>query len=139
MVRAACLTALCLALSGCADVTRSLSYTEYHPSTVVLDDGRNFLMQPHPRENTILMRRPLGIGMGQALVKGATFHIANPGDGYDPWRKAAELFVQPLGCQVTDVYKLPGEGGAWEARYTCPAGVDLRAEVAKRRGQSSFH
>lgn len=135
MVRAAGLIVLGFALAGCVAVSRSASYgMQMHPSTVVLDDGRNYRVYVHPTEDTILLQRPILKGMGQAAVRGATFHLAQPGEAYDPWKRAAAMFIEPLGCKVTDVYSLGGDTGTWEARYTCPKGVDLRALVRERHG-----
>jgi hypothetical protein len=132
VIRPALLLA-CLALAGCAAVSRSASYAPAKPSTVTLADGRTYEVVVHPTDNALLMRRGLLTGMGQAFVRGATFHIAQPGEAYDPWKAAATTFLQPLGCEATDVYPLGIDTGAWEARYRCPDGVDLRRAVSERR------
>lgn len=118
-------------LGGCASVSRSLSYgtglADAHPMV----DGRAYRIYIHPTDPTILMQRPLGTAVGQGFVQGATLGIAAPGTAYDPWKQAADAFLAPVGCTASDVYSL-GQG-TWEARYSCPAGVDLRALVMAQR------
>jgi hypothetical protein len=49
------------------------------------------------------------------------------------WRHAAEAFVRPVGCGISDVQAISKDGAAWRALYVCPPGVDLRALVMAQR------
>lgn len=94
-------------------------------------DGTTFALHVHPTEDTILVQRGFGAAMGNAFVEGATFGAVRPQEPKPVWQRAAEWLTGPAGCTVTDVYEL--ENISWEATYTCPSGVDLRAIVAANR------
>lgn len=130
---AVCLAAISLA--GCAAVSRSASYGMELADAQPIVDGKAYRLYIHPREDTILMQRPMLTGMGQGAVRGATFGLVQAGEAYDPWKRAAVEFLHPVGCEVTDVYPLGGQTGTWEARFKCPADVDIRALAAAERSE----
>lgn len=69
------------------------------------------------------------------LLEPAAKTVFSGGGHYpDPvWRIVAEAFVSPIGCTISQVRPLSRAGAAWEATYTCPAGVDLIALAAAQR------
>jgi hypothetical protein len=109
--------------------------SEYDHGTgdaVVHARGHTFRVWVHPRENDLMLQRPLGASMGQGLLEGLTFNAANLNMPKPVWVAAAEELTRPVGCTVTDAYTLDNEV-TWEATFTCPAGVDLRALIFAQR------
>lgn len=133
-MKAAAIAAVCLGLAGCAGMGRTVSYGTERADAVTTIEGRRYNLYVHPTDDTILMQRPIATGAGQAFVSGATMGIANPGFDERQWKAAAEHFVAPLKCEIGDVYLLGKNSGTWEARFECPAGVDLRDMVIRQRG-----
>jgi hypothetical protein len=126
--------ALALALGGCASFDRMASYGNRLADAKVLVDGRGFSIWVHPAENDLLIQRELGAAMGQGFVEGLTFNSVNLMEAKPIWLAAAQQITGPLGCTVTDAYTLDNRT-TWEAPYTCPPGVDLRAIVMSERPQ----
>lgn len=102
-----------------AQAASLLSYPMNWGQATVHDEGRTFKLWVHPKENRILLEASLGEAM-----------LNNPSKWpIEYWRHAAETFVTPAGCGIEDVAAHWRAGGAWEATYVCPPGVDLRALV----------
>ncbi len=95
-------------------------------------NGHAFSVWVHPTDNDLLVQRGFGAAMGQSVVEGATLNAVNLMEPKPMWRAAAAQITDPLGCSVTDVYSLDNRI-TWEAPFTCPAGVDLRAIVKEQR------
>ncbi len=120
------------ALGGCASLDRMASYGNHFADAKVKVDGRGFNIWVHPVDNDLLIQRSLGAAMGQGFVEGLTFNSLNLMEAKPVWKAAAEQITGPLGCTVTDAYTLDNRT-SWEAPFTCPAGVDLRAIVHAER------
>lgn len=109
-----------LALAGCG-TPRLMSYgVELSDAKVLLPDGGAFSVYVHPKDPTILIENRIAqSGRAQSYDIGI-------------WRSAAESFVKPIGCGISEVKNI--SAGAWEAAYACPPGVDLRGlAMAQRR------
>lgn len=121
-----------LPLAGCgAGFTRLTTYGGELADARTSVDGRNYSLYVHPSDDTILIQRGFGAAMGQAMVEGLTLNAVNMTEPKPVWRRAAEWLTDPAGCVVDDVYPL--ENISWEAPFTCPDDVDLRALVAAQR------
>jgi hypothetical protein len=58
----------------------------------------------------------------------------NPGRWpLDVWLHAAQHFVRPIGCDISDIHAGWRMGGTWEVTYVCPDQVDLRALIKAQR------
>lgn len=91
------------------------SYTD--PAASVALNGQSYRVAVHPKEPLILLQ--VGFA-GARKLRGV--------DHAPVFRAAAETLVAPVGCTITDLDPLgPGRSGTFEARYSCPEGVDLRA------------
>jgi hypothetical protein len=58
------------------------------------------------------------------------------GGGHYPdptWRMVADAFVAPVGCEISEIRPLSRIGGAWQAHFTCPPGVDFHALARPQR------
>jgi len=86
-------------------------------------DGKHFSIYIHPKDNTILLQPKMG----------ALFHDIPAQWPLVVWRQAAEAFVSPIGCGISDVKAMTRTGATWEATYVCPDGVDLRALAESQR------
>jgi len=121
-----------LLVSGCsAGFSRLGTYGYELADAKTVVDGRAYSLYVHPTDDTILVQRAAGAAMGQAIIEGSTFGAIDMTEPKPFWKRAAEWLANPLNCAVTDAYML--EGISWEAPFTCPAGVDIRAEVAANR------
>jgi hypothetical protein len=86
-------------------------------------DDRRFSIYVHPKEN-LLMIQP----------KIADTVRMNPSQWpVQVWRDAAEAFVEPLGCDISDVEVMMRSGATWQAAYVCPSDVDLRKLVREQK------
>jgi hypothetical protein len=132
MLRSLIVGALALGLSGCgAGMARLGTYGTDLADAKTRVGGREFALQVHPTEQTILIQRGFGGLMGQSFVEGATFGAVNMKEPMPIWRSAAEWLLRPPGCTIETLYEL--ERTSYEAEYDCPAGVDLRALVREHR------
>lgn len=115
--------ALVVALGGCAGLSRVTQYPQGTRDAKVNVGVREFSVWFHRRDATILVQRSLpGIFM------------EGPG-GFEPmplWRAAAEAPLDDLGCEITEFYEL-GQPRVWEARYQCPDGEPVGADVIASR------
>jgi hypothetical protein len=90
----------------------------FSEATVVVGDN-TFRIYTNKRGKSTIALEPAMKDMGK-----------NPATWPLPvWRAAAEKFVAPVGCGISDVVAIARNGGAWEATYVCPAGVDLKALI----------
>lgn len=130
----ACLTGAALLSAGCMTMSRITSYTMTKKAATaeITLDSRRYTMIVHPKENTILLQRGMGASVGRSFVQGATFGVVETSVPYDRWRSAAQAYVAPVGCTITDVYPLD-QNSTWEARFQCPGGVDLFALTLDQR------
>lgn len=120
------------ALGGCASYSRLASYGNHLADANVYVDGKAYSIWVHPTDDDLLVQRGFAGAMGQSFVEGMTFGGVAPMAPKPVWRRAAELLTKPLGCAVTDVYSIDNRT-SWEAPYSCPPGVDLRAKVDQQR------
>lgn len=125
-------TAVAAVLSGCAGLSRMTEYGSRLADAKTTVDGHSFSLWVHPRENAILVQRGFGGAMGQSLASGATLGAVNMMEPKPYWTKAAQWLTDPLGCTVTDAYSLDNKI-TWEAPFTCPESIDLRAKVMQQR------
>lgn len=118
--------ALILALGPASASAGSLfDYMKLTYDAKLTVDGRVFSVMLHKSQDRFLLQP----SMHEAFTgMGAPAHWPLP-----VWRKAAETFVEPVGCGISDMDAISRHGGSWEATYVCPPGVDLRALVAAER------
>lgn len=125
---------VCLALCACAGLSRTASYGNRLADAKTSVNGRAYSLWMHPTDDSILVQRGFGAAMGQSVVTGLSLNSLNLTEPKFYWRRAAETLTAPAGCTVTDVYSLDNRI-TWEAPFSCPPGVDLRAIVFKQRDQ----
>lgn len=125
---------LALALTGCASTGRLMSYTDGQMTSdgTIGVDGRAMSLYAHPTDDALLVQKSVGDATVSGALQGATFGLAR-GWQPDPRKVDAALsaFVRPAGCSVSPV--VPVGDTAFEGRYSCPAGVNLRAMMATQR------
>ena len=122
-----------LATSGCVSGLGRMNEYGKHLADAKTKVGRDtFSMWVHPKEDSILIQKGFGASMGQSFMEGASLGTAHLQARKTIWEAAANWLVTPLGCKTTDAYSIDNRI-TWEATYTCPAGVDLRGEVASHR------
>lgn len=109
------------AWASCASASGLLSYGAGVAEAKFSTLSGGFAVYVHPKEDKLLLQR--------------TSFTAETLTSRDiaPWRNAAEVFVQPIGCGISRVEALSVKGQTWEAWYICPDGVDLRALAAAQR------
>jgi len=126
-----------LSLAGCASMQRAASYASDGQMTFdgkIQVDGRWMDMSIHPRDDTLFVQRGIGDSASAGALQGLTFGIAR-GWKPDPRKidEALRSFLQPVGCTASPSYEVGSTDSNYEARYSCPAGVDLRAIMAAQR------
>jgi hypothetical protein len=113
-----------LALGAVAPTAQANSLFDYGTglsnASVKLGD-RTFRIYLHKSRNTFLLE-PAMKDMG-----GDPAHWPEA-----DWQAAAATFVRPLGCVVSQTTPILRSGGAWEAIYYCPLGIDLPAVVQQQ-------
>lgn len=129
MRRLAIAAATAILLSGCASTQRLGSYNDgdLTAEAQIMVQGKRMNVSVHPRDDTLLAQTTVGDAAVGGLLEGATFGIAR-GFRPDPREidRSLAAFVAPVGCTVAPVGAVGGQGVAYEGRYTCPSGVDLR-------------
>jgi hypothetical protein len=101
-----------------------LAYNWAGSDAMIIDTGRSFQIYVHPRQDKLLVQP----SMSQAL------HDVPGRWPLAYFRHAAEAFVAPLGCGISEMDVVgPKAGASWEASYVCPEGVDLRALIREQR------
>lgn len=126
-----------LSLAGCASVQRAASYASDGQMSFdgkIAVEGRTMSMSIHPTDDTLFVQRSIGDSAAAGAMQGLTFGIAR-GWKPDPRKidEALRLFLQPVGCTASASYEVGSTDTNYEARYACPAGVDLRAIMAAQR------
>lgn len=127
---------LCLALTACASTSRLASYNGagiYSDAEVVLN-GHTMTITTHPKEPFLLAQVTMGSAAASGFITGLTLGLAT-GHRLDPRDVDAALarFVAPLGCTMAPSRMIGENNVSFEAQYTCPAGVDLRAIMLSQR------
>ena len=133
MMRRALVAAVALALlSGCAGISRALSYGNGWADAIYTTQGKRYEVWMHPKDNTILLNGSIGDAMAKGVIGGLTLGIAGRDADASVWMTGARAFLDPAGCRVKDLYpvQLPD---SWEVVYECPNGVDLRQLVREQR------
>ena len=121
-------------VAACAGMGRIESYPHGFADAKVRVGSRAFSVWLHRKEPTVMVQRGFGAGMGQAFASGLTLNAVNLTEPMPYWKAAAQAVLTPIGCTVSDVYTLDNRS-TWEARYTCPAGVDVDAYVEAHRDE----
>lgn len=106
-------------LASCGTVSRIASFSGSGPAARPAFNAYRTTVYVHPRED-MLMIQP---AMGQ--IGDATSWPDNV------FRAAATYLIRPVGCTVGEPVRIGG--GTYEAPFTCPAGVDLRALLRSQR------
>lgn len=123
-----------VALGGCASVGRLTSYGAGNADAQIRVQGKGINIWMHPRESFILTGITVGDAAASGALQGLTFGLAR---GYKPDPReidaALRSWVAPTGCRVEPVREVGSNDTNYEAPYTCPAGVDLRAIVEGQR------
>lgn len=126
------LLAAAMGLGGCASMQRLTSYSDGNltADAQVWVQGRPMNVSMHPRDQTMLAQMTVADSATAGMIRGATFGLAG-GFKPDPREvdRALTRFVGPTGCAVTPVQEIGHDSISFEAAYSCPAGVDLRAIV----------
>lgn len=136
MLRFTAVLICALMLTGCASTSRLTSYRGagiYSDAEVRLN-GKIMTITLHPKEPFLLAQVTMGSAAFSGLLSGTTMGLAK-GHRLDPRDvdRALQAFVQPLGCQMAPSRMIGGEHVSFEASYTCPEGVDLRAIMLSQR------
>ena len=126
-----------LGLTGCASLQRAASYSADGQMTFdgrLNVDGRVMSLSIHPKDDTLLAQRSMGDSFASGAIEGLTLGLAT-GWKPDPRKvdAALALFLQPVGCTASPSYEVGRTDSNYEAAYSCPAGVDLRALMAAQR------
>lgn len=126
-----------VSVTGCASMQRAASYGSDGQMTFdgkIEVAGRAMDMSIHPRDDTLFVQRSLGESAAAGALQGLTFGIAR-GWKPDPRKidEALRIFLQPVGCTASPSYEVGSTDTNYEARYSCPAGVNLRAIMAEQR------
>lgn len=126
-----------LSVTGCASMQRAASYASDGQMSFdgkIMVDGRSMDMSIHPRDDTLFVQRGMGDSAAAGALQGLTFGISR-GWKPDPRKidEALRMFLQPVGCTASPSYEVGSTDTNYEARYSCPAGVDLRAIMADQR------
>lgn len=118
---------------GCASVQRMASYTGGADAQIGVQ-GRRLNLWMHPSDPTIMAAMTVGDAAGGGFIRGATFGLVG-GFKLDPRAIDAGLaqWLAPTGCSAEPVRELGSDSTNFEARYSCPAGVDLRSVVEGQR------
>lgn len=124
-------------LAGCASMQRAASYASDGQMSFdgkIMVEGRSMDMSIHPRDNTLFVQRGMADSAAAGALQGLTFGISR-GWKPDPRKidEALRVFLQPVGCTAAPSYEVGSTDTNYEARYSCPAGVDLRAIMAEQR------
>ena len=130
----AAVTAAALTVSACAGIGRMETYPHGFADAKVTVGKRHFSVWFHRSEPTVMVQRGMGSGMGQAMASGLTLNAVNFTEPMPYWKAAAQAVLTPLGCTVGDVYTLDNRS-TWEAKYTCPTGTDVVAQVEAHRDE----
>ena len=120
-----------LVLGACANLGRISQYHGLGDANLRVD-GQGYKMWLHPSDNTLLLQKGVGKMLTGGAAQGATFGTGGPSVAETPWFNAANALLRPLGCEAGQMTDL-GQHLTWEATYTCPPGVDIRAEVNAHR------
>lgn len=108
---------------------RLMAYDRAHVPELAVGN-KVFSMWFHPAEPTLLIARRSLAGPGVALAEGYGF-ASSTVDGPEPqWRRGANYILNPLGCEVTDIYPL--HSPYWEAVYRCEDGATVSAAVIEQ-------
>jgi len=121
-------------LTGCASMQRLTSYGTDQAQAQILVQGRRMNLYAHPNEAAVLVGMTVGDAAGGGFVEGLTFGLAK---GFKPDPRAVDAslaaFVAPTGCRVSPVREIGSDNINFEANYSCPTGVDLRALMRTQR------
>ena len=122
----AAVVASALALTAVPALAGSIFDYGHMADAKVILNGRTFEITVHGKRDTMMLQPTMG---------GAWSLSDPPGKWPLPvWRKAAEAFVSPAGCGISDIVALGIKtAGTWEATFVCPAGIDLHELVAEQR------
>lgn len=102
-----------------------LSYHGFASARITDEAGRTFNIYVNGSRPTLLLEPRLGTALSGQPSKWPLPY----------WRHAAESFVAPLGCGISEIRAIAVSGAAWEATYVCPATINLPALVAAQRPQ----
>lgn len=130
LIAAACI----LGLTGCASASRLMSYSDGQMTFDgrVYVEGRIMSLSVHPRDNALLVQKSVGDASTGGAIQGLTLGFAR-GWQPDPRKidEALAVFGRPVGCSFSPVVTVGDT--AYEGRWSCPAGTDLRALMADQR------
>lgn len=118
-------------LAGCASTQRTLSYQASWPDADVTVGTHRYQVWFHDRDPTILLQRGPPAPLPQTLAQNYTIYAADRSEPEPVWRAAANAVLQPMGCEAREI---TGADQMREVTYTCATTVDMRMEVAARRG-----
>lgn len=123
-----------LVLGGCASVQRLSSYGMSGAQAQVAVGSKRMNVWLHPNEPALMLAATVADGMADGAVRGATLGLAGSGLPRPLAIDAAvSAWLQPTGCRATPVQEIGDQRTNFEATYSCPEGVDLRAIVNSQK------
>ena len=114
--------ALLLSVSSPADASSLFDYGLGMADARVVMGNVGFNVWVHKKNPTILIEPSVGSMFAGMERQPEMF-----------WREVAQVFVQQIDCDITNVKPILRAGAAWEATYSCPAATDLPALVHEER------
>lgn len=135
------LAAAAVAVSGCASTGRMLTYGNNNAQAQIDVAGRKMNVWSHPTEQSLLIVQTVGGAAAGGAMEGATLGLVKAREP-DPRDidAAVRQFLAPVGCTPQPVTQLGSGGIQFEAAFTCPEYVNVRAMMfaqkeALMRGQ----
>ena len=119
-------------LSGCGTLSQLNAYDTGRATAdaQIEVQGRRMNLWFHRTEPQVLAGLTVADAAGGGAIRGLTFGLA---EGFKPDPRAIDTalaaFLAPTGCRADPVRQIGGQSINFDARYSCPDGVDLRAMV----------
>jgi hypothetical protein len=119
-------------VSACASTQRTLSYSAGMPDADVYVGQARYQVWFHETDSTVLVLRGDPRPLGQLMAENMTVYAQDRSPGILIWGAAANAVLNPMNCAATEV---TGSDQMREIGYTCQTGIDVEAEVARRRDE----
>lgn len=136
MYRTAIFATALFAVAGCASTQRLASYGMNNAQAQIVVEGRKMNVFSHPTDQALLISKTLGDASAGGAIEGLTFGLAR---GHKPDPRAIDTavaaFLAPVGCTSRPVAEVGSGDVQYEARFTCPAEVNLRALMFAQKAE----
>lgn len=117
-----------LLVGGCASTSRLLSYGTNNAQAQITVGDRKMNVWSHPSEPSLLIVQTVGDAAAGGAIEGATLGFA---EARRPDVRAVDAavsaFLAPVGCTAQPATQLGSGAIQFEARFSCPGDIDLRA------------